>query len=343
MKIVVTGGNGMIGKTIKKMIDMCGNYIKDSSGNTKHEFVFATREMCDLSNKEDTDAFFKNGNFDFIIHLAAYVGGLYKKIENNVDFFMDNVKINKNVLEACFSNNVVSGIFCLSSCVYPKNPADGFPMRENLVNTGEPHFSSEGYAYSKRLLFLMCDQYNNMHKTNYVCVVPVNLYGPFDRFNTYGGHVVPELIKRLHNVALNKEGNESVLSSLIPKNKFEIYGSGDTMRQFLYSEDFARVILLFALEKDISEVPKLINISGNNCEIKIKELAKMILSLFKEKNIIQKYTYLSYDTEYYDGVMQKTVCNCLLGNTIGNDEIEKFTTIKDGLRLTIDWYIKSLE
>ena len=150
MKVLVTGGSGMVGQNIKDIV----------SDNTIDEFVFLSSKDCDLRNKYETQCYFQDGNFDAVIHLAANVGGLYKNLNSNIEMFCDNIKINENVLEACHKYRIGRGIFILSSCIYTPSPSK-FPMDESMIHEGAPHPSNEGYAYAKRMCAVQCRLYND--------------------------------------------------------------------------------------------------------------------------------------------------------------------------------------
>lgn len=303
MKVLVTGGSGMIGQNIKEMIEDYGN----------HEFVFLSSKDCDLTNRYETQCYFQDGNFDFIIHLAANVGGLYKNMAKGIEMFSVNVKINENVLEACKKYRVNRGIFVLSSCIYTPNPSK-FPMDESMIHEGPPHESNEGYAYAKRMLELQCRQYNKKYNLNYICLVPVNLYGKYDNFRDGDSHVIPGLISRFHIDKIHEK--ETI-----------VYGDGEPLRQFLYAKDFANLILKVLLEE---------NYEGNgsmiccNDEVKISSMVDVLIDVMeidKEK--------VSYDTNMPNGCMKKTVCNAKLKSIYPDF---KFTSLKDGLKETYTWF-----
>jgi GDP-L-fucose synthase len=341
MKILVTGGNGMMGRTIKELVncDVCGNVA--NVANVANVFVFATRAMCDLEDRDATLLYFQENKFDHIIHLAACVGGLYKNMSNNVEMFMKNIKINTNVVEAAHASGIKRGIFCLSSCIFPKKPSSGFPMQEEIINDGEPHDSNQGYAYAKRMLFIMCAQYNQQYGRKYTCLSPVNLYGPHDHFNTGGSHVIPEIIKRLYDTYTNIYDDNT--PPAIRRNMFEIYGTGSGMRQFLYAKDFAHVILEFAVNENNTELPQLINVCGNNCEYTISEVVKKIFDIMEANIASDRSISLWYNDEYSDGILQKTVSNSLLSTVLPADKIDNFTDIDQGLLETIQWFLAKNE
>lgn len=318
-KILVTGGTGMIGKAIKDVI-LC----------SEAEWYFLSSKDCDLRDREQTLQLFKNNNFTYVIHLAANVGGLYKNMRDKVQMFRDNVRINENVLEACHETNIQRGIFCLTSCMYPQNPPmkvnnnklqTQFPMDADskTIHYGPPHFSNEGYAYAKRMLEMQCRNYNEQYGREYICVIPVNLYGPNDNYNLEDAHVVPALIHKFY------------LATHINKDKiYTMYGSGKPLRQFLFCNDFARFLLEVLYDyKDTKTL-----ICCNEEEYTIQELVYKIASIYNFKGEIKK------DTSKEDGCYQKTMdykqCKEIFPDFV-------FTKLDDGLSLTIEWFMSNYE
>jgi GDP-L-fucose synthase len=301
MKILVTGGSGMVGKCIK---DLIGLY-------PTHGFTFLSSKDCDLTNRYETQCYFQNGCFDYVIHLAANVGGLYKNMNKGIEMFSDNIKINENVLEACKRYSVNRGIFVLSSCIYTPEPSK-FPMDESMIHEGPPHPSNEGYAYAKRMLELQCRQYNKKFNTKYMCLIPVNLYGPYDNFRNGDAHVIPDLMARFHKDKINDD--ESI-----------VFGTGEPLRQFLYAKDFAKLILNVLLDNT--------NIQSMICcndEVKISKMVDVLsetMEMDKEK--------MSFDVDMPNGCMRKTVSNEKLKSIYPDF---KFTSLKDGLRETYNWF-----
>ena len=198
--------------------------------------------------------------------------------------FSKNIKINENVLEACHLNNITRGIFCLSSCIYPNKPSK-FPMDETMIHESPPHPSNEGYAYAKRMLEVQTRQYNNTYGYQYICVVPVNLFGPFDNFNLKESHLIPGL---MHRFSLTNYTGE----------KYEAYGSGKPLRQFLFSYDFARIILtiLFDIQNKNTEPI----ICCDDKEYAIKEVVNVLCDVME---INKKLVY--WNTNKSDGCMKK--------------------------------------
>lgn len=305
-KILVTGGSGMVGKSIKDIISKHNDY----------EWIFLSSKDCNLINNDSVNNLFSKIKPKYVIHLAANIGRLFKNIRDNTKIFRDNILMNENILEACNKYNVEKGIFCLSSCVYPHKPSK-YPMDESMIHDGSPHSANESYGYAKRMMELQCRNYNTQFGRKYICIIPVNLYGPYDNFNLSDSHVIPGMIHRFYNA---KKKN----------TKFELYGSGTPLRQFIYSPDFAKIILRILFEY--------IDIKPINCcndEISIKDLAYLIgdLSDYDNQKIFQNNTKS-------DGWPIRTISNNYFKQILPNFE---FTPLKDGLLKTIKWLNKNYE
>lgn len=324
MKILVTGGTGLVGSHIQKLVET----NEDSNSNNiykDYEFIFVSSADCDLKDRYKVTQLFKKHKPNSVIHLAARVGGLYRNLSENLQMFSDNIKINENVLEACNFFNIYKAIFCLSSCIFPANPSK-FPMDETMVHESPPHYSNEGYAYSKRMLELQCRNYNKQYGRNYICVVPVNLYGEYDNFTLNQSHVIPELIHRLYNYKKNK-------TLVNNEEKFQAYGTGKPLRQFLYAGDFAKMILnvLFHYKPGHMNVKPIICC---NDEISIKELVYKIAYIMQ----INLYDIEFNSEKKIDGCMRKTVTNAYF-----NSQFPKFnyTSLYEGLEKTINWFAEN--
>jgi len=309
MLVLVTGGKGMVGNYIKNIVS---NQYKN------HTFIFLSRSDCDLINREAVIQYFNKKDIDYIIHLAASVGGLYKNMNDNIKMFSDNIKINENVLEACHLNGIHRGIFCLSSCVYPANPSC-FPMDETMIHESPPHPSNEGYSYAKRMLEMQTRHYNNAFGYEFICVTPVNLYGKYDNFNVQDGHFIPMIMHRFY-----KELN---YRHYYPGGNFEAYGTGTPLRQFLYAGDFANIILNLLFDYDGSERNI---ICCNDNEWTIKDIVYKLVDVMKISREQVKWL-----TEKADGCMKKTVRNAKLKYIF--DDFN-FTNIDEGLEITYNWF-----
>jgi GDP-L-fucose synthase len=303
MKVLITGGSGLVGTAIKE-ISIKYNY----------QFVFSNSKICNLLNYEEVERYFNEIKPDVIIHLAAIVGGLFKNMKEPVKMFEDNILLNLNVLKAAHKCNIQNIISCLSTCIFPDNIK--YPINEKMLNDGPPHNSNFSYSYAKRMLEVHSESYRKQYKRNYVCIIPTNIYGPNDNFSLKDGHVIPSLIHKCYLSILNDED-------------FEIKGSGSPLRQFIYSEDLAELILwMIENYKDTESI-----ILSIKEEISIKKIGELIAKKFKQNKII-------FNTKYSDGQFKKTANNEKLVKLNNNF---KFTNIEDGLEKTINWFINNFD
>ena len=293
--ILVTGGYGLVGSALNQI-----------QKDYQYNFIFLTSKMCDLTDYLETKEVFTMLNPDYIIHLAANVGGLYKNMNEPLQMLNDNLLINLNVLKCAFEINVFKLITCLSTCIF--NKTDSI-LNETMLHNGPPHESNECYAYAKRILDIQCKYYNKLG-CEYTCVIPTNIYGPNDNFNLIDSHVIPGLI---HQCYLANQSNLS----------FVVKGTGKPLRQFIYSIDLAKIIMEIL---DLPFVDKLIIAPTN--EVSIKEIAEIIAWNFQIKDII-------FDDTFSDGQMRKTVDNSKLMEIINFE----FTTLNQGISDTIDWFL----
>ena len=305
MIILVTGGSGMIGKNLQNI-----------TNHEKYTWIYLSSKDGDLRNIINVESIFKKYKPNYVIHLAANVGGLYKNMREKTAMFRDNVRMNENILEICNKYNIQKAIFCLSSCMYPINPSK-FPMNEDMIHESYPHKTNEGYAYAKRMLEMQCRNYNTEFGRQYICLIPVNLYGFYDNFHLEDSHVVPGLI---HKIYLSKQH----------RSKFIIYGTGKPLRQFLYAEDFAKIIIKVMFDYNYTK-PIII---CNACEVSITELANIICNKFDYSNDIE------YDVSKSDGCIKKTMSNQYFLQLFPNF---KFTELECGISKTINWFVKNYE
>ena len=299
MSILVTGGYGLVGSAIQ-------NIAKKGS------FVFISSKEYDLSKMEDTRLMFERYNPRFVIHLAACVGGLFKNMNNKVEMLEKNLIINYNVVKCSHDYKVEKLIACLSTCIFPDEVE--YPINEKDLHDGPPHTSNDAYAYAKRMLDIHCKTYKENFGDNFMCIIPTNIYGPNDNFDLENGHVLPSLI---HKCYLAKKNNVD----------FVIRGSGNPLRQFIFSEDLAKLIM-FVLELDIKENI----IMSVKEEISIGDVGKIISKCFDYEG------HIVFDTVYSDGQFKKTVNNDKL-LTYVNDF--KFTSIEEGIKKTVNWFVES--
>jgi GDP-L-fucose synthase len=300
MKVLVTGSNGLLGRALKKVL---------GDGHVYH-----TREDVDLTNYEETFKFFQdkvlNEGVDTIIHTAARVGGVNANMNNNQLFFDDNYIINSNVIKVCSLLKVDNFVNILSTCIFPHENIV-YPLTSEQIDNGPPHPSNYGYSYAKRLSGYETQIFRNVLNKNWYSVVPTNLYGPYDNFNLEDSHLIPGMI---HRAYLAKQNNE----------KFVIWGDGSPLRQFVYSEDMAKLIV-WSLTNWVSEKHCMMI---DETEISVMEVA----------NIISKKFGFNDDDLIFDETKPKGQFKKPASSDIKNFN---FKSIEDGINETIDWFIQN--
>lgn len=312
MKILITGGTGMVGRGIKAIVDgKFKSQLFTPDELKKYTFVYLGSKDADLCDLKQTTDIFEKHKPDAVIHLAGNVGGLFKNMSQNLKMFEDNIKINMNVVSMCKHSGVKHGIFCLSTCIFPDH-IEQYPITESMLHDGRPHQSNEGYSYAKRMLEIHSRLHSTSDELNYQCVIPTNVYGPHDNFDKEQSHVAPALIRRCNE---SKQSNEP----------FVVFGSGTPLRQFIYVYDLADLIL-WNLLKNKSTKPMIL---APSTEISIAELAKTIAKSYEYIN------HTEFDTNYADGQYRKTVSNAYLKSKLPD---YKFTTFQKGIQKTVDWF-----
>ena len=249
MKLLVTGGTGLVGSAIPADIKI-------------------NSQDVNLKDLHETNAAFKVLKPTHVIHCAGRVGGLGGNLNAKGEYYYDNIMINTNVIEACRMSGVKKLICFLSSCVFPDEAK--YPLTEEKIHLGEPHSSNFGYAYAKRMADVQIRAYKEQYGLNYTSVIPTNIYGPNDNFNIENGHVLPSLI---HKCYLAKKNNTD----------FEVWGSGTPLREFIYSKDVAQICKLL-LEKYDGEEPIILT---SSIEYSIKQIVEMIVSIMDFKGNIK--------------------------------------------------------
>ena len=237
-KLLVTGGNGLVGSTI------------DCDLRIGSEFDLRDPKVCD-------DLFFNSKPLN-VIHCAGKVGGLGGNMNFKGEFFYDNIMINTNVIESCRKYGVKKLVSFLSTCVFPADVT--YPLTEKKIHLGEPHTSNYPYAYAKRMADIQLKAYREQYGLNYVSVIPTNIYGPKDNFNLDNGHVIPSLIHKCY--LAKKTGGD-----------FKVWGSGKPLREFIYSEDIGR-LTEWILENYNEEEPIILSTSE---EVSIKTVVELIV------------------------------------------------------------------
>lgn len=304
-KVLVTGGSGLVGMGIKAISEKFPNYI----------FIFWSSSDCNLLNYEETLAKMQEISPDYVIHLAANVGGLFKNMNYKVQMLEDNLMINYNVIKVCHSIKVKKLVSCLSTCIFPDKTE--YPIDEGMLFNGPPHFSNDAYAYAKRMLEIHSKAYREQYGDNFICVIPTNVYGNYDNYNLQDAHVVPALI---HKCYLAKEKGEP----------FVVAGTGKPLRQFIHSQDLGE-LMVRVLEKYDSTEPIILS-PDESSEISIGEIAKTIAKKFDYLD------HLVFDSTKSDGQYKKTASNSKLRKYFPDYQFKNF---EDSLSETVDWFVKN--
>ena len=291
---LVTGGGGLVGSSLSDDIVRVGS-----------EF--------DLRDRVVTDKLFSSLSPKNVIHCAAKVGGLGGNMNMKGEFFYDNIMINTNVIEACRKYGVKKLVCFLSTCVFPNDVE--YPLTEKKIHLGEPHNSNYPYAYAKRMADVQIRAYREQYGLNYVSVIPTNIYGPNDNFDLDNGHVVPSLI---HKCYIAKKTN----------TPFRIWGSGEPLREFIFSRDVAK-LTEWVLENYEEEEPIILSTSH---EVSIKEVVTLIVRHMSfDGDVI-------WESDKPDGQFRKPSDNSKIKNYLPDF---KFTPLYDGLRETIEYFEKN--
>lgn len=293
-KILVTGGSGMAGRALQKFLPEA-IYL---NSKTNLQDPIQTREVFEKYRPE------------YVVHLAAKVGGLKANLYSQADFFTENVLINTNVVKACHDFKVKKLISILSTCVYPfKSP---LPLKEEDMHNGLSHSSNYGYGFSKRMIDIHSRAYKEQYGDNFICIIPNNLYGPHDNFDLNNGHVIPSVMRKIFE---GKKFNKEVV----------LWGDGTAKREFTYSNDLAKIILFFLENYDGLEP---INV-GNTNEITIKELANLISKIYNYEGEIK------WNEQFSEGLDRKPSENSKF-LSLGWD-VKNYTNLEDGLKETCRW------
>ncbi|MBK2026307.1 GDP-L-fucose synthase family protein [Francisella philomiragia] len=341
-KIYVAGHRGLVGSAIVKNLQ--------SKGYTN--LVMRTHAELDLTNQKAVEDFFKTEKPEYVILAAAKVGGIVANNTYRAEFIYDNIQIQNNVIHQSYVNGVKKLLFLGSTCIYPKEAPQ--PMPEDCLLTSPLEYTNEPYAIAKIAGIKMCESYNLQYGTNFISVMPTNLYGPNDNFDLEKSHVLPALIRKIHLAKLLNEGKtEQVLLDLkvnsieearqylskfgVDESSVEIWGTGKPRREFLYSEDMADACV-FLLEnrdfkdtysKDAKEIRNThINI-GTGVDISIRELAELI------KGVIGFKGELKFNADKPDGTMVKLTDPSKLHSLGWKHKVE----LEDGVRKIYDWYL----
>jgi len=306
--VLVTGGSGLVGRAVQHVVNEDKNTDK---------YIFLSSKDGDLRKMEQCEAIFEKYKPTHVLHLAAFVGGLFRNMAYPVDFWNNNVNMNNNIMECCHKHNVTKLVSCLSTCIFPdKTP---YPITETMIHNGPPHSSNAPYAYAKRMIDIQNKAYHQQYKRMFTSVIPTNIYGPHDNWNLKDGHVIPALIHKCYNA--NRDGTE-----------FLCFGSGKPLRQFIFSHDLAR-LMVWTIDNYNSVEPLILSVD-DGAEISIKDVVDSIVEAMDFKGTVK------WDTSKADGQYKKTASNDKLR---GLHPTFKFTSFKDGIEKTVKWFVENYE
>ena len=343
-KIYIAGHRGLVGSAIVKNLE--------SKGYTN--LVYRTHKELDLTSQKEVEEFFQSEKPEFVILAAAKVGGIVANNTYRADFIYENLAIQNNVIHNAYKYGVTKLLFLGSTCIYPKDAPQ--PMPEDCLLTSPLEYTNEPYAIAKIAGIKMCESYNIQYGTNFISVMPTNLYGPNDNFDLEKSHVLPALIRKIHCAKLlNEKKYDEVVKDLglnsldeakqylakfgVDETSVEIWGTGKPRREFLYSEDMADACVFLlenrdfkdTYEKDAKEIINThINI-GTGVDISIKELAELM------KSIIGFGGELTFNTEKPDGTMVKLTDPSKLHSLGWKHKVE----LEDGIKTMYEWYLNS--
>ena len=302
-KIYVAGHKGMVGSAILRKLEDEGF----------SNLVVRTSSELDLRNQVEVSDFFRKEKPDFVFLAAAKVGGIIANNTYRADFLYENLAIQNNVIHNSYLNGVEKLMFLGSSCIYPKLAPQ--PLKEEYLLTGLLEPTNEPYAIAKIAGIKMCEAYRDQYDCNFISVMPTNLYGYNDNYHPENSHVLPALIRRLHEAKLN--GAEQV----------SIWGSGNPKREFLFADDLADAC--FFLMQNYTD-KELINI-GTGEDLTIRELALLV------KKVVGFTGDLVYDLSKPDGTPRKLMDVTKLHNLGWRHT----TSLEDGLKLAYADYVRN--
>lgn len=350
-KIFVAGHNGMVGSAICRQL-----------ANFDVEVVTAGRDQLDLTRQSQVERFFELSDFDQVYLSAAKVGGIKANDTYRADFIYENLMIQSNIINAAFNSGIKRLLFLGSSCIYPREA--NVPLVESSLLTGPLERTNEPYAIAKIAGIKLCESYNSQYGTNYLSIMPTNLYGPNDSYSLNNSHVIPALIRKVfladclykgdiksiisdfkqrpETGVSNMKTREDVVSTLkelgIYKDHLSLWGSGLAMREFLWVDDLAEACI-FCMSDDVQNKirnePNMrqnyhVNV-GSGREISIKDLATLIAGIAGYRG------GLLFDKTMPDGTLRKLMSSELINRLGWRPRV----TLEDGIKDVYSAYIRN--
>ncbi|MHB1947196.1 MAG: GDP-L-fucose synthase [Gammaproteobacteria bacterium] len=302
-KIYIAGHRGLVGSAIMRALQQEGY----------SNLVYRSHLELDLIHQQSVSNFFSSERPDYVFLAAAKVGGIHANNTYRGEFIYENLMVQSNVIDAACRHDTKRLLFLGSSCIYPRNCPQ--PMREEHLLSGLLEQTNEPYAIAKIAGIKMCEAYNSQYGTDFASVMPTNLYGPNDNFDLETSHVLPALIRKVHD------------AKQVKAKSVTIWGSGVPKREFLHVDDMASACL-FVMNK--TGFKDMVNI-GSGDEVSIRELAELICDVVGFEGTIV------YDSSKPDGTPRKLLDTSLLNKLGWNAQIK----LKDGLKQTYQWFLEN--
>jgi GDP-L-fucose synthase len=278
-KIYVAGHRGLVGSAIVKELAVRGY------GN----IITRSHEELDLTSQGAVKSFFCQTRPDYVFLAAAKVGGIGGNSAYPAEFIYQNTMIGFNVVHAAYENKVKKLLNLGSSCIYPKMAPQ--PLKEEYLLSGSLEPTNEAYAIAKIAVIKLCNYYNKQYKTNFISIMPSNLYGPGDTYDVENGHVLPSMIRKFHEAKIS--GHDRVT----------LWGDGSPRREFLYSEDLAEAAVFLMEQENASDIGEFINI-GYGSDLTIRELANIVQGVVYA-DVSGRTCAIEWDTAKPNGTPQK--------------------------------------
>ena len=341
-RIFVAGHNGLVGRAIVKGLNSAGY----------SNIIVRSRAKLNLLNGVEVENFFLHERPEYVFLAAAKVGGIVANNTYRADFLIENLSIQNNVISSAYKYGVKKLLFLGSTCIYPKNAPQ--PLKENSLLSGELEYTNEPYAIAKIAGIKLCESYNIQYGTNFISVMPTNLYGPGDNFNFEKSHVLPALLRKIYLAkCLQEKNTKDILSDLNEEDESKtieylksigvsdgvvnIWGSGKPMREFMWSEDMANACIHIMRNVNFSDLIQSdeirnthINI-GTGEEISIENLAKLIADVVGYSGQFQ------FDSNKPDGTMRKLTDVSKLHSLGFKHEI----SLREGIERVYTWYLEN--
>ena len=351
-KIYIAGHRGLVGSAIWKSLQ--------DKGYTN--LIGRTHKELDLQDGMAVRKFFDEEQPEYVFLAAAFVGGIMANSIYRADFIYKNLQIQQNIIGESFRHNVKKLLFLGSTCIYPRDAEQ--PMKEDVLLTSPLEYTNEPYAIAKIAGLKMCESFNLQYGTNYIAVMPTNLYGPNDNFDLERSHVLPAMIRKIHLAHCLKEGNweavrkdmnqrpvegvngdsskEDILAILkkygISETEVTLWGTGTPLREFLWSEEMADASVFVMEHVDFKDTYKEGSKDIRNCHINIGTGKEITIRQLAER-IVETVGYqgkLTFDSSKPDGTMRKLTDPSKLHALGWHHKIE----IEEGVQRMYEWYLK---